>query len=54
MNKKKPKVNINDLDDMILKELLEDPTRSMREISKNINTYRQTLWRKKNHLRKHS
>jgi len=47
MKKKMPKGNMNDLDDMILKELLEDPTRSMREISKNLDTYRQTLWRKK-------
>ncbi|MBN1389447.1 MAG: Lrp/AsnC family transcriptional regulator [Candidatus Thermoplasmatota archaeon] len=52
MKRKKAKSNTKDLDDRILKELLEDPTRSMREISKKVETYRQTLWRKKKNMEK--
>ncbi|MBN1539866.1 MAG: winged helix-turn-helix transcriptional regulator, partial [Candidatus Thermoplasmatota archaeon] len=52
MKKKKHNGNIKDLDERILKELLEDPTRSMREISKKLETYRQTLWRKKKNMEK--
>jgi DNA-binding Lrp family transcriptional regulator len=31
----------------LIEALLDDPTRSMREIAKNLHSYRQTLWRKK-------
>ena len=34
----------------VLKYLLEDPTRSVREIGKKMNSYRQMVWRKKKEL----
>ena len=34
-------------DNRILNALLEDPTRSMREIARELNSHRQTIWRKK-------
>ncbi len=34
----------------ILDALLEDPTRSMRNIARDLNSYRQTLWRKKKQM----
>ncbi|MFW3145958.1 MAG: Lrp/AsnC family transcriptional regulator [Thermoplasmatota archaeon] len=36
----------------VISALLEDPTRSMREIAKELNSYRQTIWRKKKRLEK--
>lgn len=47
MEENNAKGNIRDLDDRIIEALLLDPTKSMREIAKNLNSYRQTLWRKK-------
>jgi len=41
------KSNTKELDDRIIDALLMDPTKSMREIARDLNTYRQTLWRKK-------
>jgi DNA-binding Lrp family transcriptional regulator len=34
----------------IIKWLLEDPTRSLNEMAKSLNVYRQTLWRRKKKL----
>ncbi|MGA1792314.1 MAG: Lrp/AsnC family transcriptional regulator [Thermoplasmatota archaeon] len=47
MEEKTSKGNIKELDDKIIDALLNDPTKSMREIAKDLNSYRQTLWRKK-------
>ena len=37
-------------DDLIINALLKDPTRSMREIARELNLYRQTVWRKKKEM----
>ncbi len=37
-------------ENLIINALLEDPTRSMREIAKELNIYRQTVWRKKKEM----
>jgi DNA-binding Lrp family transcriptional regulator len=34
----------------LIDALLEDPTKSMREIAKDLHSYRQTLWRKKKQM----
>lgn len=39
----------NESDD-ILEALLDDPTKSVREIAKDLNTYRQKVWRRKKKL----
>ena len=44
--------NKKGLDQKILDALLEDPTRSMREIARELDSYRQTLWRKKKKMEK--
>ena len=40
----------NNGEDSILKALLEDPTRSLRNIAKELGTYRQKVWREKTKL----
>ena len=37
-------------DNDIIKWLLEDPTRSLNDMAKSLNVYRQTLWRRKKKL----
>ncbi len=37
-------------ENLIIGALLEDPTRSMREIARELNLYRQTVWRKKKEM----
>ncbi|MGA1792378.1 MAG: Lrp/AsnC family transcriptional regulator [Thermoplasmatota archaeon] len=47
-NSKKTNKKVEDAD--IIKWLLEDPTRSLNEMAKSLNLYRQTLWRRKKKL----
>jgi DNA-binding Lrp family transcriptional regulator len=42
----------NDIKKGLIDCLLEDPTRSMRDIAKDLNSYRQTIWKKKKELEK--
>ena len=35
-----------------IEALLEDPTRSLREIARDLNSYRQTIWKKKKKMEK--
>ena len=37
-------------EDEILESLLKDPTKSIREIAKELNSYRQKIWRKRKKL----
>jgi DNA-binding Lrp family transcriptional regulator len=50
MNKDELKGNKSGFNNKVLQALLEDPTRSMREIAKELKSYRQRIWRIKRKL----
>lgn len=50
MAKKKSIGNKMSYEDELLESLLKDPTKSIREIGKELNSYRQKIWRKKKKL----
>jgi DNA-binding Lrp family transcriptional regulator len=50
MESKKSKSNNRWYDDGVLESLVEDPTSSIREIAKELGSYRQKVWRKKKRL----
>ena len=50
MNKKSSKSKKKVYDNDILLVLIEDPTKSLRDMAKELNTYRQKIWRVKKRL----
>ena len=52
MNNISSKGKKSDANSKILNALLKDPTRSMREMAKELDSYRQTIWRKKKKMEK--
>lgn len=50
MGKKTPVSHNRSYDDDVLEALLENPTRSAREVAKKLGSYRQKIWRKKKKL----
>ena len=44
--------NINDDEMGVLQALLDDPTRSLRDLAKALNSYRQKIWRTKSKMEK--
>ncbi|UCH89900.1 MAG: winged helix-turn-helix transcriptional regulator [Thermoplasmata archaeon] len=48
--KEEKKKSSRSIDDSILNMLLEDPTKSINEMSKELKLYRQTIWRRKKKL----
>ena len=50
MDEKDSKSNKPGFTDRLLKQLLRDPTRSIRDIAKLLGTYRQKVWREKKKL----
>lgn len=52
MNQKESKCNNSWYKNDVLECLIEDPTRSVREIAKELRSYRQRVWREKRRLEK--